>query len=318
MNTPRHVCKTLIVDDSAVARKLVELTLPRDEYSLLLAKTGQEALALFVEHHPALVIADWLMPDLSGIELCERIRAEARGAYTHIILVTGIADKAEIVKAFHAGADDYLTKPFYPEELLARAGVGRRTYELQQEIEAKNRLLEHLALTDGLTDLPNRRAIEEWALRQWSGGVRHGYSFWVVMADLDQFKSVNDNWRHNAGDEVLRKTSEIIKKNTRQCDMCARIGGEEFLMVLTHAEREGVRVAVERLRKQIATEKFIFGEREVKVTVSFGVAGLPTDGTMDLGQLIEQADAALYAAKRLGRNRVEFAACDDKEPTLGK
>jgi len=308
MDTEKQVCKILVVDDSPVARKLVEQTLPREEYSVLLAKTGEEALDLFVKHHPSLVITDWLMPDLSGVELCESIRAESHGAYTHIILLTGVSEKAEVVKALRAGADDYLTKPFHSEELLARVEVGLRTVALHREIEAKNLLLEQLALTDPLTGLPNRRALEEWAARQCSGAVRHGYRFWVVMGDLDHFKAINDTYGHNAGDEVLKRSADVIRTSTRFCDMCARSGGEEFLIVLTHVEREGVQIAVERIRKGIAELRFNFGGREMQLTASFGVACLSDGEALDFKRLVERADQALYTAKRLGRNRVEFAA----------
>jgi diguanylate cyclase (GGDEF)-like protein len=307
MTLEKQTCQILVVDDSPVARKLVEQTLSTEDYSVLLAKTGQEAIDLFAKHHPPLVITDWLMPDFSGVELCERIRDASGGRHTHIILLTGISEKAEVVKALRAGADDYLTKPFHPEELLARAEVGRRTVDLHREIEAKNLLLEQLALTDSLTGLPNRRAIEDWAARQCSGAIRHGYRFWVVMSDLDHFKSVNDTYGHGAGDEVLRKSADVFRTSTRLCDMCARSGGEEFLTVLTHVEREGVLIAVERIRKAIAAQKFEFGGRELKLTASFGVACLSDGEALDFGKLVERADQALYTAKRLGRNRIEFA-----------
>jgi two-component system cell cycle response regulator len=313
MDTAKQPCQILVVDDSPVARKLVEQTLSTDEYSVLLAKTGQEALDLFSKHHPPLVITDWLMPDLSGVELCERIRAESRGAHTHIILLTGISEKAEVVKALRAGADDYLTKPFHPEELLARAEVGRRTVDLHREIEAKSLLLEQLALTDSLTGLPNRRAIEDWAGRQCSGAVRHGYRFWVVMADLDHFKAINDTYGHNAGDEVLRSTAGAFRSNTRICDMCSRSGGEEFLMVLTHVEREGVMVVAERIRGMVAAQRFNFGGREARVTASFGIASLAEGEALSFAHMVERADQALYTAKRLGRNRIEFAECESVE-----
>lgn len=307
MDIPKQACSILVVDDSPVARKLVEQTLSGDEYSVFLAKTGQEAIDLFGKHHPSIVITDWLMPDFSGVELCERIRAESRGKYTHIILLTGISEKAEVVKALRAGADDYLTKPFHREELLARTEVGRRTVDLHREIEAKNLLLEQLALTDALTGLPNRRALEDWAARQCNGAVRHGYRFWVVMADLDHFKSINDTFGHKAGDEVLKKSADVFRNSTRFCDMCARSGGEEFLIVLTHVEREGVQIATERIRERVAAQKFDFDGRELKVSASFGVASLSDGEALDFGRLVERADQALYSAKRLGRNRVEFA-----------
>jgi diguanylate cyclase (GGDEF)-like protein len=180
--------------------------------------------------------------------------------------------------------------------------------ELHREVEAKNRFLEQLALTDELTELPNRRAIEQWATRQLSGAVRHEFPFWVVMADLDQFKSVNDTHGHDAGDAVLKKFAEILKANTRQCDICGRIGGDEFLLVLAHVEKEGVELAVERIRDQLNAHRFTFGSHEVIVTASFGIAGFRRGHDLNFERLMVQADVALHTAKRLGRNRLENRA----------
>ena len=303
----------LVVDDSPVARKLVELTLPSDEYPLLFAKTGAEALDFYARYRPALVITDWLMPDFSGIELCQRIREESKDSYTYIILLSGVSDKAQVVKGLLAGADDYLTKPFHPEELLARASVGRRTVALHREIESKNRQLEQLVLTDGLTGMPNRRAVEEWAVRQLSGAMRHGFSFWAIMADLDNFKRINDTCGHSAGDAVLKKFGEILMENIRRCDMCARIGGEEFLIILTHVDKEGVVRAVEHVRRVFESQAFTFGTHSVRVTASFGIACLPSGTRASIEELMAKADTALYAAKHHGRNKFEIAAME--EPT---
>ena len=139
--------KVLVADDSRIYRKLVEQTLSEKQYAVLFAKNGQEAIDLFSEHQPSLVITDWMMPDLTGIELCERIRNHSRNSYTYIIILTGITEKNELVKGLAAGADDYLTKPFHSNELLARVGVGRRIVELHRQLEAKNVLLQELALT---------------------------------------------------------------------------------------------------------------------------------------------------------------------------
>jgi diguanylate cyclase (GGDEF)-like protein len=303
----------LVVDDSPVARKLVELTLPGDEYLLLFAKTGAEALDFYARYRPALVITDWLMPDFSGIELCQRIREESKDSYTYIILLSGVSDKAQVVKGLLAGADDYLTKPFHSEELLARASVGRRTVALHREIESKNRQLEQLVLTDGLTGMPNRRAVEEWAVRQLSGAMRHGFSFWAIMADLDNFKKINDTCGHSAGDAVLKKFGEILMDNIRRCDMCARIGGEEFLIILTHVDKEGVVRAVEHVRRVFESHAFTFGTKSIRVTASFGIACLPSGTHASIEELMAKADTALYAAKHNGRNKFEIAAMG--EPT---
>ena len=300
--------KVLVADDSPIYRKLVEHALSEKQYAVLFAKSGSEAIDLFCEHQPSLVITDWMMPDLSGIELCQSIRNHPRLTYTYIIILTGITEKNKLVKGLAAGADDYLTKPFHSDELLARVGVGRRIVELHRQLEAKNRLLEELALTDPLTGLPNRRAIEDWATRQLCSAARYGFSFLVVLADLDHFKAVNDTHGHDAGDTVLKKFAEILRANSRRSDICGRIGGEEFLFVLTHTTQENARVVIERIRTELEATKFDFNGGSLTVTASFGLAGFEGTQAPDFNCLVSQADAALYAAKRTGRNRVEIAA----------
>jgi two-component system cell cycle response regulator len=296
--------QVLVVDDSPFSRKLVEHAIEGDSYSLLLAENGNEAVRLFKEHRPAVVITDWMLPDSSGPELCERIRAESTDSYTYIILLTSMTEKEDIVKGLSAGADDYLTKPFDRDELLARIGVGRRTIELHREIDAKNKLLEEMAHTDPLTGLPNRRAIEEWAARQLRGAARHGFAVWVAHADLDNFKSINDNYGHDAGDQVLQKFGEVLRESTRASDISGRMGGDEFLLVMTHLDEKSTRLTVERLRGQFAALKFLFGGDTVSVTASFGIAGFQGKEPPEFSKLVRQADKALYTGKRAGRNQV--------------
>jgi diguanylate cyclase (GGDEF)-like protein len=309
MNESGNGIQILVVDDSAVSRKLLEHALSDEPYTLLFAESGEEALQLFQEHRPALVITDWMLPDSSGPELCQRIRSDAQNSYTYIILLTSMTEKGSVVKGLAAGADDYLTKPFDSSELLARIGVGRRIIDLHREIEEKNRLLEEAARTDHLTGLGNRRAIEEWANRQLRGAARHGYQFWVVIADLDSFKSINDNYGHDAGDAVLQKFAEILKENTRASDLSGRLGGDEFLLVLTHVERENIELTLDRLRKQFGSQIFTFNGQKVTVTASFGIAGFRGKEAPEIGALVRQADKALYAAKRGGRNQVKVESC---------
>jgi len=304
--SPREV-KILVADDSPVYRKLVEQSLSEEHYTVLLAKNGRQAMDLFNEHQPELVITDWSMPDISGIELCQRIRQDNQQFYAYVILVTGNTDKEEVIEGLAAGADDYLTKPFHPGELQARVRVGRRIIDLHREVQYKNRQLEEMALTDPLTGLPNRRAIEFWASRQLSAAVRHDFPIWVVIADLDHFKSINDTHGHDAGDIVLKSFAEILKSNTRRSNICGRLGGEEFLLIVTHVEKENVTIAIERIRKQFATEKFTVADRTFGATASFGIAGIRATTCPDFNDLVTRADAALYSAKRQGRNRVEFA-----------
>jgi two-component system cell cycle response regulator len=297
----------LVVDDSPVSRKLVEQALEAGAYSLLFAKSCTEALNLFKQHSPSIVLTDWMMPDFSGLELCEQIRAEEQRGYTYIIVLTGKTEKDNVVKGLTAGADDYLTKPFDPGELLARIGVGCRTVELHREIDAKNRLLEEMAHTDVLTGLPNRRALEDWAGRQLRGAARHGFRFWVAAADLDSFKVINDGYGHDAGDAVLQRFAEILKNNTRASDICGRMGGDEFVLVITHVEDEYIQSTVNRLREELAASQFPFGGGTVSITASFGIAGFHGDDAPAFSALVQQADKALYTAKRAGGNQVKMA-----------
>ncbi len=300
----------LVVDDSPVAHKLIEHALPPEQFRLLQATTSLAALDLFASHRPGLVITDWAMPDLSGIDLCQRLRADFRSSFVYVILLTSNSEKPNIVRGLEAGADDYLTKPFDAQELLARVNVGRKFVELHRQIEAKNRFLERLALTDELTGLPNRRAIEQWGTRQISGALRHKFPFWVVMADLDQFKSINDTYGHDAGDVAIKRLGQILNANTRRCDICGRFGGDEFLFVITHSNEAGITVAIERIRLQVEAQTFAFGGHIVTTTASFGIAGLDRGQPLDFGRLLVQADVALHVAKRSGRNRVEMVPAE--------
>ena len=298
--------QVLVVDDSPVYRKLVEHALDGSPYSLLFAKSGREALELFARYLPAIVISDWMMPDLSGLDLCQRLRADVHRGYTYIILLTSIAEKGNVVKGLAAGADDYLTKPFDPGELLARIGVGRRIIDLHRQIDAKNKLLEDLAHTDPLTGLPNRRAIEDWAARQLRGAARHGFPYWVVLADLDSFKSINDAYGHVGGDALLQQFAGLLKTVIRSSDICGRLGGDEFLLVITHVEADSIIKTVERFREKLAEKQFEIGNEKVSITASFGIAGFSGKEILDFTTLIRRADKALYEAKRAGRNLIRI------------
>jgi diguanylate cyclase (GGDEF)-like protein len=264
-------------------------------------------MELFAEHQPGVVITDWTMPDISGLELCQCIRRDFGQFYAYVILLTANTDKEELIEGLAAGADDYVTKPFHPGELQARVRVARRMVEFHRQIQEKNRQLEEMALTDPLTGLPNRRAIDVWAIRELSAAARYNFSIWVAMADLDHFKSVNDTYGHDAGDTVLKGFAEVLKSNTRESDVCGRLEDEEFLVVMTHVEKESVMIPVERIRNQFEAQKFVVADRAFSATASFGIAGLRKTSLPNFSDLVARADAALYSAKQKGRNRVEFA-----------
>jgi len=298
----------LVVDDSAVYRKLVEQVFSSQPYTLSFACNGDEGMKLFNERSPCFVITDWMLPDFSGFELCQRIRKDLSRPYSWIIVMTSSREKGHVVQALEAGADDYLTKPFDPEEMLARVGVGRRIIDLNRELAAKTLRMEEAARTDPLTGLPNRRAIEEWASRQMRGADRHRFPLWVILGDLDNFKQINDTFGHDAGDIVLKTFADLLKRNTRASDICGRLGGDEFILVVTHVEPGNIAATINRFRESFSALSFPLHGQSVHVTASFGVAGLLTDHDgADFSALLQKADKMLYEAKRGGRNLVQVS-----------
>ncbi|HUN64269.1 MAG TPA: diguanylate cyclase [Candidatus Sulfotelmatobacter sp.] len=308
MDQEKHKYQVLVVDDSPVYRKLVEQVLSTECYSLLFAANGSEAMKLSRQHSPSIVITDWVLPDFSGLELCKQIRLDPSRPYTYIVIMTSNTEKDNVVKGLQAGADDYLTKPFDPGEMLARVGVGRRIIDLNREVAAKTLMLEEAARTDPLTGLPNRRAIEEWTAKQLRGATRHNFPLWVVLGDLDNFKAINDNLGHDAGDIVLKIFADVLRKNTRASDICGRLGGDEFVMVFTHVEADYIESTVNRFREQFAALSFPLQGQSVQVTASFGIAGIQDQKTCDFSTLLRRADQTLYEAKRAGRNLVRVCA----------
>ena len=297
--------EVLVVDDSPVYRKAIELVLRSGPYTLHYATNGAEALQLFRELSPEILITDWVMPDISGIDLCLEVRKARTGPYTYVILMTGNAEKANVIKGLGAGADDYLTKPFDSGEMLARIGVGRRLVELHRELAAKNRALEEVARTDLLTGLANRRALEDWASKILPSAARHTFSLWAVLMDIDSFKSVNDTYGHHAGDTVIKEFANLLKKNVRRSDFCGRLGGDEFLLLISHICQDEIELTINRLRQRCASFPFEFEKKSVQVTASFGVAEFKGKVVPTFSDLLQRADGMLYQAKQAGRNCVK-------------
>lgn len=254
----------------------------------------------------SLVILDWMMPGMDGVEVTRRLRASRREPYVYVLLLTARNTTEEIVEGMEAGADDYLTKPFDNHELRVRLRAGRRILDLQTELLEAREALRDQANRDALTGLRNRRYIFEVVERELARARRQAGSVSVVMADIDRFKVINDTWGHLAGDAVLREAARRIKSAIRAYDEVGRYGGEEFLMVLPDCDCPAGGAQAERIRAALGSEPVQVPETgSLSISASFGVSCSLEDCGAD--ELIRRADAALYTAKRKGRNRVEVA-----------
>ncbi len=301
----------LIADDSPVSRKILEASLRKWGFQVVSVGNGAQAWeALQREDAPRLAILDWMMPGLSGPEVCALVRQQRRRYYTYLLLLTSRHEKEDVIAGMEAGADDYLVKPFDSNELKVRLGPGRRIVELQTKLlEAQDQLREQ-ATRDGLTKLWNRHAIFDILLRELARSQREKSPLGIVMGDIDKFKSINDTYGHMAGDSVLREISQRIQASVRAYDAAGRYGGEEFLVVLPRCDAEQTFVTAERIRNSIQGLPVDLGGRLLDVTSSFGVTSLPGGLAATPERLIRVADEALYEAKKQGRNRTHRGILD--------
>jgi two-component system, cell cycle response regulator len=300
--------KVLIADDEPVSRRLLELSLSRWGYHVIVASDGLEVSRILKQADaPKLLILDWLMPGMDGVQLCRQIREAQSEAYTYVLLLTSKRAKDDVVEGLESGADDYLTKPFDPQELKVRLRTGRRILHLMDQLVTAREALREMALHDPLTGLWNRAAASEMLEGELMRARREGTSLGVVMFDLDHFKSINDTYGHPTGDDVLRETARTVRNVIRSYDFAARVGGEEFLLVLPGCDEVTAVSHAERLRKAISRAVVNSPQGEIQITASFGVSLAPRNVVVDMQDLIQTADEALYRAKRGGRNCVELA-----------
>lgn len=287
------------------------MTLRKWGYEVVTAADGIEAWDILQKDDaPSLAILDWVMPGLTGPEVCRLVRQLNKDRYTYQILLTSKSLKEDLIEGMEAGADDYVTKPFDQHELQVRLRAGIRILELQSELLAAREELREQATLDSLTRLWNRPTILNILKKELSRMEREDSSVGLVMMDIDHFKSINDTYGHLIGDEVLKESSRRLKAGVRAYDSVGRYGGEEFLIILPGCHTQCIESHSERLRLLISSEPMRIGNLELQITGSFGATfALPAFDALSEG-LIRTADTALYQAKREGRDCVRVIQYD--------
>jgi two-component system cell cycle response regulator len=307
--------RVLIAEDDPSSVRIIETTLRSLGHEIRTVSDGAEAWDAFQAQRPDVVISDWMMPRLSGLELCRNIRDHEADGYTYFVLVTSHGGRQDVFEGMDAGADDYLIKPLDPHDLQARLVAAARVTALhlqlarqRAELQALNQELTVLAGRDALTGLGNRRALEDDLERLEAQVSRYGHRYCMALFDVDHFKSYNDAYGHPAGDTILRAVAAQLSGHARAGDTVYRYGGEEFLCIFPEQSLESGALAVERMRtglEELAIPHS--GNPRGVLTISAGMAVLERGQTRSSSEVLREADEALYRAKQLGRNRVEHA-----------
>ncbi len=311
----RHLI--LVVDDSEFNIKVLKEQLHR-HYDIISAVEPMEAMRLAFERSPDLILLDVMMPKMSGYELCKILKDSKKTCNIPVVFLTSKGEVKDKVMGLRTGGDDYITKPYEVNELLARIGVQIRLKETQDQLKQllteKNQLieqLESLSLHDGLTGIYNRRYLEEYLEKSVEECKRYKFALSVLMMDIDHFKRVNDTYGHQIGDRVLKKFAKRIGENIRKADMLARYGGEEFTVVSKNTGIKGAVIIADKLRIAVQEKPFKIDGHSIDLTISLGIAAIEAGEYMDAAQLLRNADMMLYKAKGAGRNRIEFKAHDN-------
>ena len=311
--------KILIIDDTPGILRLLNDLLTRNGYDTRVISNATEAVSAAFESPPDLILLDIMMPHLDGYAVSALLKSNAATRDVPIIFLSALGDVPDKVKAFKAGAVDYINKPFHIEEVLMRVRTHLTIRQLQKSLEEKNNLLtreieqrkkiqeelERIVILDPLTGLFNRRHFFNVAFTEFKKAHRYNRPLSVILLDADHFKNVNDSYGHAVGDRVLIHLSQIMKKCLRVVDILARYGGEEFIILLPETNLPHTMHAAERIREQVENTPLFLEDGQVHLTVSLGISDIqscPNDCSFD--HLLVNADRALYMAKNTGRNRI--------------
>jgi two-component system chemotaxis response regulator CheY len=292
--------KVLLAEDDPITARVLEQFLRDWGYEVLVTRTGTEAWELLQKPGaPSLVISDWMMPHMDGLELCRKIRKREDSHYVYFIILTSKGRREDLVEGLEAGADDFVIKPFDSQELRYRMKTGERIIRLEERIV-------QMADTDPLTGILNRRAFMLRMEGELNRCIRQNNPLSLVLSDIDHFKAVNDNYGHQAGDLVLQQFANRMSLCFRAYDLIGRYGGEEFIVCLPQTDADRAALAAERLRQEVErmAVDLPYHGKTIKITASFGVSCLHPDTHEKAESVIRRADDALYKSKAEGRNRV--------------
>jgi len=302
--------KVLIAEDDSVVRRAIEIVLRKRGYQVIMAENGRKAWEALDDREIRLAIIDRMMPEMTGIEVCEKIRRRT-GEYVFVIILSAQDSESDIVSGLDAGADDYVTKPFSQKELQARLRAGERIVRLENDLLAAQQKIETMATQDELTSLWNRRAIIQRLHEELARARREGFPVAVGMVDVDHFKRVNDTLGHGAGDRVLVEVARRMVLVSRAYDSVGRYGGDEFLLVLANTDREQAERIGRRICETVRQAPVDTAGGPVNVSITLGIATMTTTDEAAAEELISVADRALYDAKERGRDQMAVRESGD-------
>jgi two-component system cell cycle response regulator len=307
-----EACRLLVVDDDDLVRTRLANLLRASQFEVEVAASGNEALQIMNVRPCQVLLTDWQMPDMDGLTLCRRVRAEQRESYIYVLMLTVRDNKKDLLEGLAAGADDYVVKGGSVDELLARLEVARRITHVEHSLRTSNRENWKLSVTDPLTGTNNLRYLMKHLPRELMRARRYGHPLAVLSCDIDGFKQINDRFGHEAGDQLLQgfvtRTEACLRSSS---DWLARVGGDEFMVVLPETRAVGANRVAHKLRQAYVQSPMTTHAGPIRFTASVGVTAVEAaheiESVSRIEQLLRAADRGLYASKSLGGNRVSSA-----------
>lgn len=299
----------LVVDDNLLQRTVLEAGLRAAGHDVVVAENGKEGLDIFRKGYYPIVMTDWVMPEMNGLELCRAIRADDSGRYTYIILLTSQDSKNDIIAGLEAGADEYLIKPAHQAELVSRLKTAKRVLELESSQQRYIEEIKNLSLIDPVTGIFNRRYMEDHIPQEIKRAYRYERALSLILVSITQFRDVIGAYGHYSGDVVLKSCADCLAESIRKdVDWLARYGEDSFVVVLAETDMAGAMIVAKRLRLRIASQVIKMYDKEVRVSASFGVSGFTasqqkTGMTADV--LIDNADRCLTTAQEEGGETIK-------------